>query len=278
MNAINQVKNRERKLIIVGVESGGVGKTTTVTFLAEIYRQAGVDFAILDADDKNRTAGGGSALSHALPHHDVVWLGAGPSLSEVEDNPDVVNMHWDKVREVLSHRNVILDLGANTVQRLIEYAVRMRAARRWAEDGISVECWVPMTSERTNLECAVKTLSEAGKAFGPAALRGVRNLRDGGFGAWDGTPQGDALKALAKKVSFVDLARAPIPLHGLEAMRREMVSPHQIVGLTRAEAAERLGLAEPVAERTLYGCEDWIEAVTAAWKGLVPAEAERVIH
>jgi len=235
-----------------------------------MYRAAGTTFTILDADDKNRTAAGESALAHALPGHSVVWLGTGPSLAELENDPDRGSAHWDKVRAVLDHQDVILDLGANTVQRLIEYAVRMRAARRWAEDGITIEFWVPMNCDKINIESGVKALQSAGKAFGGAALRAVRNLRDGGFDGWAGTPQGAALAALEKTVAFVDLPKAPIPPDGLKAMKKGPWSAHQIRDMGRVETASALGLSGPVAERVVYGCEDWIDAVAAAWAGLVP--------
>lgn len=260
----------KRKLIIVGQEAGGVGKTVTAMHLAEIYRQAGQDLIVLDADDKNLTKGG-SALAHALPHHTVTWLGTGPSLAEMEADSDAGAAHWDKVRAVLDHRSVLLDLGANVVQRLLEYAVRMRAARRWAEDGIEVEFWVPMLSEKVSIEAGVKALSAAGKAFGAAAIRGVHNLRDGDFSGWKGTPQGDVLAALEKVgVVMVDLPKAPIPPEGLKAMKRGVWSPTQVVEMGWAEAASALGLDKRVAERTFYGCEDWIEAVRESWAEVVP--------
>ncbi len=255
-----------RKLIIVGQEAGGVGKSTAVLFLAEMWRESGRSFAILDADDKNRTTSGASALSHALPHHVVTWLGTGPTLAEMETDPDRGHAHWDKVRAVLDHHDVLLDLGANTVQRLLEYAVRMRAAKRWAEDGITVEVWVPMNADKINIESGVKALTAAGKAFGGAALRAVRNLRDGGFAGWNGSAQGAALDALEKAgVVFVDLPKAPIPPAGLEAMKRGPWSAFQVCDMGWRDTAQALGLPGPVAERTVYGCEDWIDAVRASF-------------
>lgn len=259
-----------RKLIVVGTLPGGPGKTTVATFLAEMHRTAGRNFAILDADDKNRTPAGESALAHALPHHSVLWLGTGPSVAEMEANSDVGNGHWDKVRSVLEHQDVILDLGANTVQRFAEYALRMRAAQRWAEDGISVEFWVPFTNDRITLESGVMSLNQGGKAFGGNALRAVRNLRDGDFSGWDGTPQGAALAALENAgIAFVDLPRAPIPPDGLKAMKKGPWSAFQVRAMGRRDAASKLGLPGPIAERTVYGCEDWIEAVSKSWGDLV---------
>ena len=260
----------KRKLIIVGQEAGGVGKTVTAMHLAEIYREAGHTLIVLDADDKNRIKTG-SALAHALPHHTVTWLGTGPTLEEMEADPDRGNAHFDKVRTVLDHHSVLLDLGANVVQRLLEYAVRMRAARRWAEDGIEVEFWVPMLSDKISIEAGVKALSAAGKAFGTSAIRGVRNLRDGDFSGWAGTPQGDVLAALEKAgVVMLDLPKAPIPSEGLKAMKRGPWSPGQIVEMGWAATAEALGLDKRVAERTFYGCQDWAESVGKAWGHVVP--------
>jgi len=264
-----------RECIIVGQEAGCVGKTTTVAFLAEFYRESGRLFTVLDADDKNLTTAGGSALAHALPHHTVTWLGTGPSMAEMEANADKGNAHWDKVRAVLDHHDVLLDLGANTVQRLLEYATRMRVARRWAEDGIQIEFWVPVNSDKINIESGVKALRSAGKALGAAGLRAVRNARDGEFGSWMGTPQGLALTALQTAgVAVVDLPKAPIPPDGLKAMKRGPWSPFQIRDMGRIETAAKLGLPAPVAERTVYGCEDWIESVTEAWSGLIPPGKE----
>ncbi|MBF0562184.1 MAG: hypothetical protein HQL37_09220 [Alphaproteobacteria bacterium] len=260
-----------KKIIIVGQEAGGVGKSLLVTFLAEMHRANGQDFIILDADDKNRTAAGGSALAHALPHHQVVWLGTGPRMAELEANPDAGKAHWDKVREVLNNSSVILDLGANTVQKLLEYAVSMRVAKRWSEDGISVEFLVPLTNDKINIESGLKALNAAGKAFGGPALRAVRNLRDGPFSGWAGTPLGAALDGLhTAGVVVADLPKAPIPAAGLEAMKRGPWSPFQVVGMGLAGVAGQLALPDLVAERTLYGCEDWVTAVRESLGDLVP--------
>lgn len=255
-----------RKLIIVGQKAGGVGKSTIAIHLAELHRAVGETFVVIDADDKNRTATGGSALSHALPHHNVLWLGCGPSDSAMRANRDAGNAHWDKVRQVLDHEDVILDLGANVIQRFVEYAVGMRAARRWAEDGIDVEVWVPVTNSKVELEEGLSAVKTAGAAFGAAGLRVVRNLRDGAFDAWKGSPQGKALDELEKAgVCVVDFAEAPVPPDGLNAMKKGPWSPFQIAEMGWRATATTLDLPAPVAERTFYGCEDWIDAVKASF-------------
>ena len=265
------MENQNRKLIIVGQEAGGVGKTVTALHLADLYAKRGTNLVVLDADDKNRTADG-SALAHSLPGHQVIWLGTGPSIEQMQTDQDAGHAHWDKVRAMLDHESVLLDLGANVFQRLTEYALRMRAARRWAEDGISVEVFVPVVSEKIALEAGLKALGAAGKAFGPAALRCVMNRRDGDFNAWDGTPQGKALAALARSgVRLVDLPKAPIPPEGLLAMRRGPWSAAQVVDMGWRDAAEKLGLPKPVAERTFYGCEDWMAAIESAWSPVLPS-------
>ncbi|HLN22814.1 MAG TPA: hypothetical protein VK558_02395 [Patescibacteria group bacterium] len=264
----------QRKIIIVGQQDGDVGKSTTAIYLAEMHRAAGRNFVVLDADDKHKKASGESSLAHALPNHTVIWLGTGPSLAEMEADPDSTNLHWDKVRTVLDEHDVILDLGANTVQRLLEYAMRMHVAEIWAHDGIEVEFWVPFLSDQGSIETGLEALSMAGKAFGKAALRAVRNHRKGGEFHWTGTPIGNALAAMEKAgVVFVDLPKASIPQVGLTAMDSGPWSAFQVRDMGLAGVTAGLGIdpkQRSVAQRTFFACEDWIKSVTLGWAGLVP--------
>ena len=264
------------KLIVVGQEAGGVGKTATTLMLAHFHSHRGTGFVVLDADDKHQTSDG-SALAHALPDNRVIWLGTGPSLDEIEADPDKAAAHWDKVLDVLDHHSVLLDLGANTIQRLIEYALQMRVASRWAAAGIEIEVWIPTLSELSSLDAALKTLARVGEAFGKsAAIRCVRNHRDGSFASWTGTPQGKAMGALEKAgVTFVDLPKAPIPPDGLKAMRMGPWSPSQVLEMGIDGVKDGLGLASKgLAERTFFGCEDWLAETEQAWAGVLPPVTE----
>jgi hypothetical protein len=268
-----------RKLIVVGTDDGDVGKTATAIFLAEMYRAAGKEFVVLDADNKNKSATGESSLAHALPHHTVIWMGTGPTLDELESNPDAANVHWDKLRTVLDNHDVIVDIGANTVRRLLEYAIRMRVARRWAEDGIAIEFWVPFLSDTVSIDAGLEALNLAARAFGKAALRAVRNHKKIGFGNLAGTPHGDALAALEKAgVIFVDLPKAQIPQEGQIAMDSGPWSAYQVRQLGIAGVAKMLGLTKGdqrgVVERTVFGSEDWIDGTEAAFGPLVTPKKE----
>ena len=73
---------------------------------------------------------------------------------------------------------------------------------------------------------------------------------------------------------MLDLPKAPVPPEGLKAMKRGPWSPHQIVDMGWKEAAGKLELDARLAERTVYGCEDWITAINTAWAGVLPPVTE----
>ena len=256
---------------IFGAEAGQVGKTTLGCHISHRSATAGTRPVVLDADDKHRTAAGGSALVNALPDFDVVWLGTGPSQEVVDEDPDAGYQHWDKVRRVLDKRDIVLDLGANTVQRFLEYAVHMRAGARWREEGIATTFWVPTNADTAHIDSALRTAAAAAAVFGADSVRMVLNGRDGRFAVFDGTRHGKGLVALKDAgIRVITLPKAKIPPLGLAALKRGPRSAHQVAAWSIDEVATHLGLDKLVAERTKFGCEDWIAAIDAELGDLLP--------
>ncbi|MEI8395233.1 MAG: hypothetical protein WCF85_10890 [Rhodospirillaceae bacterium] len=263
-----------RTVNIFGTEAGQVGKTTLACHVAWRALSSSLRPVVLDADDKHRAADGASALVNALPEHDVVWLGTGPTQEVLDEDPDAGWQHWDKVRRVLDKRDVILDLGANTVQRFLEYAAHMRAGTRWREDGITTTVWVPTNSDSAHIDSAVRTANAAATVFGADAVRVVLNRRDGGFEVFDTSPQGKCLAALKSAgIQLFTIPKAKIPPLGLAALKRGPRSAHQVAAWSISEAADQLGLDRLIAERTKFGCEDWIAAIDKNLEGLLPPKS-----
>ncbi len=263
------------KLIVVGnTAAGGVGKTTLVQLLAEMNRRGGSELVVMLADDKGKRVDGGVDVADMLPHHKVVWLGAGPDSASIEADPDALNRHWDKLDAVLKEHSVLLDLGANVLQRLGDYATRMRLASRWAKKGIGVEMWVPFNNTPSNIECALTSLQLGATAFGTQALVAVRNEKDGPFTGWDGSPYAKAFKAFEKAgTRVVTLPKCPAPTAGMEAAMRHRVGFFSIADMDEDDVPGALAVDGPVALRTKFGVEDWITATYSQFAGLVPERA-----
>lgn len=260
------------KLIVVGTGAvGGVGKSTLVQFLAEMHRRAGSELVVLLADDKGRDAGGSVDMADVLPGHKVVWLGAGPDAEAIQADPDALNAHWDQLDAVLAKHSVLVDLGANVMQRLVQFAEASYSAKRWAKKGVTVEVWVPFNNDQTNIDAAVEAMRLASTAFGAGSLVAVKNERDGAFSAWDGSANEAAIKALSKRgARVVTLPKCLAPLTGMEAARNARLSWFRVAEEDEETLAKKLGLSEGVAARLKFAVEGWIDAAYEAFKGLVP--------
>ena len=252
-------------LIVVGTGSaGGVGKTSLVQLLAQMHHFGGSELAVLVADDKGRRADGGLDMAALLPSHKVAWLGAGPDPKEVEADPDALNRHWDQVDTLLKAQSIIIDLGANVLQRLAGYAVAIRAAKRWTAAGVRVQVWVPTNNVPANIAAAGEALELAAKAFGSVSLVAVKNEVRGALPA----DADAAFKSLGAKV--VTLPKCPAPRDGMAAAEAAHLPFFKVADMDEDALAKALNVDSGVAVRTKYGVEEWLDEVYQNFTGLVP--------
>ena len=267
---------------ITATLAGGTGKTVIAQMLAEANRRAGKNVLVVVADDKGRDDAGRLEIAELCPGIEASFLSAGPDSAAIEADPDALNRPWDPLNGVLDRAGpdgvVILDLGANVLQRLAAYVERMRVARRWAKAGHKITLWVPFNDDAANVTAALQSISIAEAAFPGASLVAVKNARDGAFATWDTSPFSAAFQAFEKKGGkIVDLPKCPAPAAGLAALKEKRIGFFSITDPDEDDVPALLGMtdksAEPVALRTRYGIEDWIAAIYKAFRGLLPARA-----
>jgi len=262
------------KLKIVGTERGGDGKSTLAVVLAGMEEAAGHAITIIDGDDAGRldAAGVVSRLGQVLKNQEVVWIGAGPDAAAVEANSDALSAHWDKVGKIAAARDCILDLGANTVQKLIEYAGVMNIGARWAKRGIEIECWIPFSCEDESFSKGVKTVRRLHETIPGAKIIAVKNGVDGEL--WKGKPEDKELTALEKAgVVVVSMPKCGAPPAMWDAIKAAKLSPFEVVAMDEVDLAKILGLSKDdtdPAERARVKVEQWLAALYKSFKGLVP--------
>ena len=259
------------KVSIVGTERGGDGKTTLTLLLAELRRARGHLPVVVDADDK---ASADTRLAQLLPYHEIRWLGAGPDADAIQEDPDALARHWDALAEIARENDVIVDLGANTAQRLLQY---LETARRgWKRRGIEVEWLVPFMADADSFAKALKTLESASAVLGAdATLVAVRNERGGRFGGWDGSAEMQRLHDLERNGVYLHtIPNCRAPENAWLALKRAELNPVMLTGLDDddiVDLAGKLELDDLVVERMYNAVVKWVDACTTALDPYLPA-------
>ena len=261
------------KLIICGTGSaGGVGKSTLVQLLAEMYRHAGQDMTVLLADDKG--GDDNNSMADMLPEHNVVWLGTGPTADEITDDPDSLHRHWDKLSKVVGKTNLIVDFGANVLQRFVQYADASNSAARWKKAGVDVEVWLPFDNEPSNIDAALDAMKSAAGAFGASKLIAVRNEKSGPFRGWEKSVHAAAIDVLRKRGAVdVVMPKCNAPLDTMEAARKQRLSWFTVAAMAEDDLCKRLGFEDddPVIGRMQNGVAKWIKSIYDNFGSLVPS-------
>jgi hypothetical protein len=266
------------ELKIVGTEKGGDGKSTVAVLLAEMLHGAGQPHTVVDADDQSRVdhAGGvASRLGELLPDQTVTWIGAGPSSAAIEDDPDKLNAHWDQIGKLARRHDVLVDLGANTLQRLVAYLADEGTRERWKRRRIAVTWFVPFTADDESFAKGLKSLRSVVDAMGDDVRAvAVLNERNGGFEAWHGTDEWRELDELAERgVETTRLPRCRAPHAAWTGIQRERLSAFAAYAMNDLDLAEKLGIDEDVAGRAQDRIGEWINAAYTNFGAFIPENA-----
>lgn len=264
-------------LTAVGTERGADGKSFVSVFLAEAKRAAAMPVTVVDADDAGRLADGvpASRLGEVLSEHEVILFGAGPADSAIEADADVLNQFWDELGQLARRGDVLVDMGANVVQKFTRYAAEMNIDRRWSQREISIQCVVPICNSDDSFAKGIKTLRNLRAALPSASIFALLNYRDGPFVHWQGTDDWAALKRLEHdRVRILELPRCDAPASAWAALEREKLSPFVAAEMTEEELAQRLQVNEDVAARAQARIVRWISATYTALGDLLPQRNE----
>jgi hypothetical protein len=143
--------------ILVGNRTGGQGKTLISQIIHYGYSLAGQPISAVSADSAE--VGAESKLGRFLGKGNVDELGTGANMSEVLENNHEAVRYWDRLGKHLRDGSCVVDLGANILPLVFQWA-RARRAGRLLKDR-RVVLVIPVTAQAQSIADAVEMLKLA---------------------------------------------------------------------------------------------------------------------
>lgn len=151
--------------ILVGNRTGGQGKTLISQLIHCGYAYSGKPIDAVSADSSE--AGASSKLGRILGN--VQELGIGANISSVMENQHEAVRYWDQLGKRLLGGNCVIDLGANILPLIFQWA-EQRNARRVLK-GTPIALVIPVTAQAQSLADAVEMLQASREAELPISNR-----------------------------------------------------------------------------------------------------------
>ena len=256
-----------KRFVIVGNATGGQGKTLVSHILAYLIRDKEPFFKVMCADTADMDAGSKVAVSKlGRMVTKTVELGAGPSPSDVQRNPDLAMAFWDKIGDTVlddkSSVGCLMDVGANVVSSLLDWA-EAGGVHRVLEGSVVVDFVVPCVASSKAIAdaLAVLTVFSRGKAFPVGRMFLVENAWQGGFESF---AENADLVAAVRIVEASGGAVVRMPLCR-SMLLRKMEEKHRFIGevasWSYADVARVLELQAFKASREQGDFHEWLDGV-----------------
>lgn len=216
-------------LTIVGNRTGGQGKTLLAQMIARSTAGAHVVAAdkadaetgmsklgriLQDVKDANKTdpkrekiakaLENAKALDHAFDPVAIVELGVGPSAIDLLQDPHKGIAIWDEVGQLAMEQHVVMDLGAQVVDGLLDWAENSGAAEIFDTADVPVRMVIPMMASAKAVNDAHEIFQRL-MTFEPrfaSEVIFVRNAADGSFSQIDYDPMMQKIKAVVERKDF----------------------------------------------------------------------------
>lgn len=231
MPATNGNKSRHRssvlspKLIFVGSDKGGVGKSFISSLTVDLLEVSGIAARLVQIDEQER-------LPSLYPGRVVTVPLA--RLDEVRRDPSAIVGAFDPLyaaieRTIADGVPTIVDIGGPQQAAMEEYCGLVDLDADLVEAGLSALWLVPATAEPEAMRGAVRTAGAIGRILPSARCAIVLNRRDGSFKFYPNSPADrlwrDELEPLTKAIANVDLpAIAPGSWAPFEAASRRFIN------------------------------------------------------
>lgn len=151
--------------ILVGNRTGGQGKTLISQLIHCGYAYSGRPIGAVSADSSD--AGVSSKLGRILG--DVQELGIGANISSVMENQHEAVRYWDELGDRLFDGNCVIDLGANILPLIFQWAAQRNAGRVLRGNPIALV--IPVTAQAQSLADAVEMLQASRESELPISNR-----------------------------------------------------------------------------------------------------------
>lgn len=260
--------------ILVGNRTGGQGKTIVSQLIHHGYSCAQQSLGAASADSSAQ--GEASKLGRILP--EVEELGTGANLADLKENQHAAVQHWDRLGRRLLNGNCVIDLGANVLPLVFQWARERKAKSLLVNKDIRLV--IPVTAQAQSVSDGLAMLEASLDPAGYLPVRHryvVLNEYHGGFHGFAGDVEFEALAGSKRdsSVRVIRLSKAVVEVWG--QIEAGFMSLGKLANMASDQYASAFGLDN---EFAAVGAEadlkEWVSTSIRAFvtAGLVPAPVE----
>jgi len=151
-----------KKTIIVGCETGGQGKTTTTLLLHAGYDLANCPIKLMSVDTRitdnksNSKVEEGSKLAKFLGKENVTQITIDPDMKDIvnDESGTAILKHWDEFGEALMEGGYLIDMGANTPNKIFSWAKEREAGDILRDGEVDITFVIPTLAQKQALDDA----------------------------------------------------------------------------------------------------------------------------
>jgi len=257
--------------IIVGTRTGGQGKTLVSQAIHYMFKECGEPLRIMAADTAgDKDAAAKSKLARFLePDDEVEELGIGVTIQSIRSDQGAALRYWDRLGEGLTEGNLLVDVGANVLPGIWEWAIETNAGRL-LRTAPPIRLVIPVTAQAQSLidACDLIRLAEAKQEYLPiATYTVVFNEHQGKF---DGIHNAAEYQELARYISAVKASTARLERCKSSVWQRiqaECISLKTMRDLTYRDYSSRFGLGSFMSSAAEKDFVEWMFSTVKALHG-----------
>ncbi|WP_421880240.1 hypothetical protein [Pacificispira sp.] len=259
--------------VVVANRTGGQGKTLVAQLVSLCFEGAGITkhLAAADTADLSRCSKLGK-----LFREQVTELGLGATIDAVRSDPNRAVAHWDALGELLCAGDVVVDLGANLVDMVWDWAAARQAGSILRSPRIPrIVLVVPVRAQAQALEDAFTVLERSIKENDNLPLAGrilVLNEASGPFSQYGNNSDFERIQAMKHNAGLKVMSLAQCRSEIWPTLERNHVPIAKVARMETNEFGEEFGLDRFAASGARADFLTWLEKIIADFQriGLVP--------
>lgn len=256
--------------ILVGNRTGGQGKTLLTQLIHYGHTLEKVDLKVAAADTDAASADGfkSSKLGSILRDVEVEELGIGAGLNAVQSNQHVAVQYWDRLGELLLEGGWVVDLGANVIPMVFQWAAARKAGKLLSENAPMLV--VPVTAQPQSLSDALGVFQNAARVAENMPLSEKVMVLNEYHGVFDENARELKMIRDMGRVRIVTVKRANVEIW--EKIESRRFSIERLLNMSVQDYVREFGVSVFAASGSLSALTDWVmeslDALQAA--GVVP--------
>jgi hypothetical protein len=262
---------------VVANRTGGQGKTLVSQVIHFGYLLAGHKLHVVAADS-SKVEGGKSKIGQIMDNSrvcpiQVEELGIGASMDTIKADARSAISYWDGIGPHLKGGSSVIDLGANILPQVLEWAKQRKANRLLAKSDIALV--VPVTAQRQSIIDALQMINEARHADSELRFKTIYVVFNGYHGPFKDVEKTTEMEILLDLVRNNVVTRIDMKRCGTEVWERVEANFMSLVDLAQLDHeayARDFGLNEFEASGAHVEFVDWLNETHNAFRaaGLLP--------